>query len=75
VAPPNDAPSDRLLRATEAASSAADELGDSVTASIEEPSVIADAAEAVAALKVIVTTEVASQLGVTITFSDSDGDG
>ena len=32
------------------------------------------AADAVSALKVLLATEVASQLGVTITLSDSDGD-
>ena len=32
------------------------------------------AAKAVAALKVVLATEVAGQLGVTITLSDSDGD-
>ncbi|HMJ78966.1 MAG TPA: imelysin family protein [Iamia sp.] len=32
------------------------------------------ASEAVAALKVLMTTEVASQLGITVRFSDADGD-
>jgi predicted lipoprotein len=32
------------------------------------------ASEAVAALKVLLTTEVASQLGITVRFSDADGD-
>jgi len=49
-------------------------LPDSVADAFDDPAAIKAASDAVAKLKVLVTTEVASQLGVTITFSDSDGD-
>lgn len=57
----------------------ADEQVSALPASMREtfadrPGVTA-ADEALAELKVLVSTEAASQLGVTITFSDSDGDG
>jgi predicted lipoprotein len=46
----------------------------SATAIVEAHPAVVKAAKAIAALRVLVTTEVASQLGVTIGFSDSDGD-
>ena len=49
-------------------------LPDSVADAFDQPDDVAAASKAVAALKVLVSTEVASQLGVTINFSDSDGD-
>ncbi len=48
-------------------------LPDSVADSFAQADDVA-AADALAELKVILATEAASQLGVTITFSDSDGD-
>ena len=51
------------------------ELPDSVTSRVRHPRrLIVAAQEAVAALKVLLSTEVASELGVTISFSDADGD-
>jgi len=67
----------RLLAAAEAAQTAVDALPDSVAETFDSADAAAEldaAAEAVAALKVVLATEVASQLGVTITLSDSDGD-
>lgn len=64
----------RLVAAQRAADDAMAALPASVTDAFEDPDAVAEAAEAVAALKVLLSTEVASQLGVTITFSDSDGD-
>ena len=49
-------------------------LPDSVEAAFEDPEGIAKAAEAIAELKVLIFTEVAAQMSVTVTFSDSDGD-
>jgi predicted lipoprotein len=66
---------DRLEDAVEAAVEALRPLPDSSAAAIADAHAgVESAAEAVAALRVLVTTEVASQLGVTIGFSDSDGD-
>ena len=48
-------------------------LPDSVTDSFDTAS-LSSAQEAVAALDVLLSTEVASPLGVTIGFSDADGD-
>lgn len=68
---------DRLEAAAAAASAAVAGIPESVAgvwvddATREQAAV---AAEEVAALKVILVTEVASQLGVTITLSDGDGD-
>ena len=66
-----------LEAAAVAASDATDALPDSVVAAFgSDDGLLAldTAADAVAALKVLLATEVASQLGVTITLSDSDGD-
>ncbi|HWJ97973.1 MAG TPA: imelysin family protein [Acidimicrobiales bacterium] len=65
---------DRLLAANDKANQAMAALPDSVSAAYEDPAAIKAASDAVAELKVLVSTEVASKLGVTITFSDSDGD-
>lgn len=77
VAQQSPATARRLKEASDAAIGAMDELGDSVASAFETPEAAANldaAAEAVAALKVQLATEVAAQLGVTITLSDSDGD-
>jgi len=66
----------RLAAAATAAGTAFEPLPDSVRVAFDDHQPeLSTAAEAVAALKVLVSTESASQLGVTITFSDSDGDG
>lgn len=65
---------ERLVTARDAATAALEPLPDSVTEAFTRTDDIATAADAVAELKVLLATEVASQLGVTITFSDSDGD-
>ena len=65
---------ERLVAAQAKADDAVSALPDSVTEAFEDPEAIEAAATAVADLKVLVSTEVASKLGVTITFSDSDGD-
>lgn len=68
---------DRLEVAASTALDAVDDLPESVRATFDEPdgaALVAVAAEEVAALKVVLGTEVASQLGVTITLSDGDGD-
>ena len=49
-------------------------LPDSAEASFAEAEALDDAATAVAELRVLLSTEVASQLGVTVRFSDADGD-
>ena len=64
----------RLVAAQEEADEAMAALPDSVDDAFDDPDAIAAASEAVSALKVLVSTEAASKLGVTITFSDSDGD-
>jgi predicted lipoprotein len=65
---------DRLEDLTTAAVDALRALPDSSAAALADHAAVARAAKAVAALRVLVTTEVASQLGVTIGFSDADGD-
>ena len=45
-----------------------------VTAAFAAPSAIATAQQAVMELKVLLATEIASELGVTIAFGDADGD-
>jgi uncharacterized protein len=64
----------RVDAAVEQAVAAFGELPDSVTESFADPVATTDAQKAVAALKVLLSTEVASELGVTISFSDADGD-
>lgn len=65
---------DRLESLMGAALQAVSALPDSIAASFSDRPTVVRAQQAVAALKVLVTTEVASQLGVTIGFSDADGD-
>lgn len=65
----------RLVADAEAAESAVAELPDSMREAFDDNASVVAADDALAALKVLVSTEAASQLGVTITFSDSDGDG
>jgi predicted lipoprotein len=64
----------RLEALTRAAVDTLGALPDSSAAALDRHRAVVRAAHAVAALRVLVTTEVASQLGVTIGFSDSDGD-
>lgn len=54
---------DRLVAATEATIEAVEALPDSVEAAFDDPDAIAKAADAVAELKVVISTEVAAQLG------------
>ncbi|HEV7761945.1 MAG TPA: hypothetical protein VGO78_23215, partial [Acidimicrobiales bacterium] len=49
-------------------------LPDSIPDTLAAPDDLAAASDAAAQLKVVVSTEVASLLGVTIGFSDADGD-
>lgn len=65
---------DRLVAADERAVAAVDALPDSVGDALDDPKAVKEASDAVTELKVLLSTEVASKLGVTITFSDSDGD-
>lgn len=65
---------DRLEGLLDDASGALSALPDSMAASFDDPTQLAAASEAMAALKVLVGTEVASELGITIGFSDADGD-
>jgi predicted lipoprotein len=68
---------DRLEERAVSAMAAVDALPPSVAAVWQDAETVQlahDAAEEVAALKVLLVTEVASQLGVTITLSDGDGD-
>lgn len=65
---------DRLIDAQRAAGEALAVLPPSMADALGQPDDVDVAADAVAALRVVLATEVASQLGVTITFSDSDGD-
>jgi predicted lipoprotein len=65
---------DRLDAALTEATGALDALPDSIADTFAAPDDLAAASEAVAELKVVVGTEVASVLGVTIGFSDADGD-
>lgn len=64
----------RLHEATDRAVAALDALPDATAEALGSPADVDEAADAVAKLSVILATEVASQLGVTIGFSDSDGD-
>lgn len=64
----------RLVAASDKADAKVDALPDSVQDALEDPAAVKAAFDAVNELKVLLTTEVASKLGVTITFSDSDGD-
>lgn len=65
----------RLRDLTDAAVAAVEPLPDSVDAAYTDAhDDLVAASEAVAALKVLMTTEVASQLGITVRFSDADGD-
>jgi predicted lipoprotein len=74
VAERDEAVADRLDAALTEATSALDALPDSIADTFSAPEELAAASEAVAELKVVVGTEVASVLGVTIGFSDADGD-
>ena len=65
---------DRVVAASDEAVAAMADLPDGVAEAFADPEEVDRASDAVAALKVLVSTEVASRLGVTITFSDSDGD-
>ncbi|HEX7131469.1 MAG TPA: imelysin family protein [Iamia sp.] len=66
---------DRLRDLTTAAVDAFAPLPDSADASYTDAhDDLVAASEAVAALEVLMTTEVASQLGITVRFSDADGD-
>jgi predicted lipoprotein len=64
----------RLVAAQAKADEALDALPDSVADAFDDPAAIKAASKAVDELKVLLSTEVATKLGVTITFSDSDGD-
>lgn len=65
---------ERLGAAADEVAAAVEVLPDSVAEALDDRAALERAGEAVAALKVLLGTEVASQLGVTIRFSDSDGD-
>jgi predicted lipoprotein len=65
---------ERLATATAAATEAMAVLPDSVTASFDDIDALIAAQQAVMALRVLLATEVASELGVTMSFNDSDGD-
>lgn len=65
---------DRLEAATDAVLDALRALPDSSAAALADHAAVQKAADAMSALRVLVSTEVASQLGVTIGFSDADGD-
>lgn len=66
---------ERLSELLTAAVAAFGLLPDSADAAYtEQRDQLTAASEAVAALKVLMTTEVASQLGITVRFSDADGD-
>jgi predicted lipoprotein len=64
----------RLDDALASASATVEVLPDSIPDTLSVPDDLAAAADAVAELKVVASTEVASVLGVTIGFSDADGD-
>jgi predicted lipoprotein len=64
----------RLDDALSNASTTVEVLPDSIPDTLAAPDDLAAAADAVAELKVVVSTEVASLLGITIGFSDADGD-
>jgi predicted lipoprotein len=65
---------DRLTTLVDAATEAMAALPPSVSAALADQPALTKAADAVNELRVLVGTELASQLGVTIGFSDSDGD-
>jgi predicted lipoprotein len=64
----------RLDDAQAAAVATVGALPDSIPDTLAAPDDLAAASDAVAELKVVVSTEVASLLGITIGFSDADGD-
>lgn len=64
----------RLVAAGDRARTAVDALPDSVADAFTDKAKLQAASKAVAKLAVLLRTEVASQLGTTIGFSDSDGD-
>lgn len=74
VADESEDTAQRLEEAVAAATDAVEALPDSVTDAFDDPAALAEAQAAVMDLKVLLATEVASELGVTIGFSDSDGD-
>lgn len=65
---------ERLDEALSAATASVGALPDSIPETLAVPDDLAVAAEDAAELKVVLSTEVASVLGVTIGFSDADGD-
>ena len=65
---------ERLDEALVAATATVGALPDSIAATLAVPDDLAVAAEDAAELKVVLSTEVASVLGITIGFSDADGD-
>lgn len=65
---------ERLDEALAAAAETVGALPDSIPATLDAPDDLAAAAEDAGELKVVLSTEVASVLGVTIGFSDADGD-
>ena len=65
---------ERLDEALAAADATVGALPDSISEALAAPDDLAAAAEDAAALKVVLSTEVASVLGITIGFSDADGD-
>ena len=70
----SEATADRLDELTDRLVETLRALPDSIDAAFGDRATLAAAADAAAELKVLVGTEVASQLGVTIGFSDADGD-
>jgi predicted lipoprotein len=65
---------ERLDEALAAAVETVGALPDSISATLAVPDDLAAAAEDAGELKVVLSTEVASVLGITIGFSDADGD-
>lgn len=74
VASRSVATGERLDQALAAAVDTVGALPDSIPATLDAPDDLAAAAEDAGELKVVVSTEVASVLGITIGFSDADGD-
>lgn len=72
--PDDDGLARRLLAARDRMDETMAVLPDSIAASFDDRDAVAEAADAVADLQVLVSTELAAELGVTISFSDSDGD-
>jgi predicted lipoprotein len=70
----SDETGQRLDDALATAVDTVDALPDSIPDTLAVPDDLAAAADAAAELKVVVSTEVASLLGITIGFSDADGD-